>query len=358
MSPRLQIDLKKLRYNLQALRTLESSRGATVFYSLDDVGTHPVILDRYLKEGIVNFATAKVDSLALLRRYGRSVLYNNQPTLSNMRQVVEYADCSYHTEQASLCLASDIALSANRRHGVILLIEAGDLGLGCAAEQIQSLLELCLSLRGVELLGIGYASNRFAGILPEQSVVDNLQLLAEWVQQNYGVEIPAVLIDGPEYISSAFGNCERDLSHIGQLVVGSEIFSGRDVSSSQSLTGLDSDLITVVAEIMENKRVNSTYNADLASSCTPARLITDETFVERGMIRRLTLDLNLCHCNFEHISVYRDELKFLGATTDYSVFETGNSMHDYAVGKDVTFKVDPQGIYQLFNFANLAVDLV
>ncbi len=358
MSPRIQIDLDKLRFNLQALRALESSRGATIFYSLDEVGVHPRILDLYLKEGVRNFSTTKVENLAVLHEVADILLYNRQPAMSKLETVVELADCSYHSEAESINKASDIALARGRCHGVILLVEAGDLGLGCSADQIEPLIDLCQRLRGVELLGIGYCSNRFAGILPEQTLTDNLQMLAEWVQQSYGGDLPAILVEGPEFISSAFGNCIRDFSGINQLVVGSEIYSGHDVASNQSLVGLRSELITLVSEIIENKRVNSCPTGGVAACQTPARLITENCFTDRGMIRRITLDLNLCHCDFLNISVYRDDLQFLGATTDYSVFETGNSLHDYNVGSTISFKVEPQGIYQLFNYADLPVELI
>jgi len=122
------------------------------------------------------------------------------PCLSEISEVVKYADISLNSEKTVIQALSDEAVKQQKVHQVLLMVDMGDLREGIWFEHIDEIIDtvkLILSLPGVELYGLGTNFNCYGTVLPTvKNGVDFLEI-ARKVEKACNIKI--------QYLSA--GNC-------------------------------------------------------------------------------------------------------------------------------------------------------
>lgn len=119
--------------------------------------------------GINVIAESRTYNLEKIRSTGCTTCLLRSPCLSEIEDVVRYADISLNSEPAVMQALSDEAQRQGKTHQVLLMIDMGDLREGiwfAHYEQILSTVKLIEELPGLALYGLGTNFNCYGTVLP------------------------------------------------------------------------------------------------------------------------------------------------------------------------------------------------
>jgi len=76
------------------------------------------------------------------------------PMISEVKNVVRYADISLNSDLDVIAAISDAAMALGKKHGVVLMVEMGDLREGFMLDEMMDVVEKVVQLPGVWLTGM------------------------------------------------------------------------------------------------------------------------------------------------------------------------------------------------------------
>ena len=110
-----------------------------------------------LDGGAEGLAEARLSNVKRLREAGMTcpVTLIRTPMLSQVDDVVQVCEASYNTEVAVISALAVAALRQNTVHGIILMVEIGDLREGIMPQDVGDMAQQVVDMPGVALKGIG-----------------------------------------------------------------------------------------------------------------------------------------------------------------------------------------------------------
>ena len=190
--PQILIDRDKLKHNVKWLMDNAGQAGIQIHFITKCFCAHREIVEEMALAGVENFGDSRWQNLQKINDLGKSRMLVRIPMLSEVNEVVRYADLSLNSEIATLEALSDAALSQDKTHGVVLMVEMGDLREGFMPDEIAAVAERVLSLRGLWLAGIGANFNCYGGVIAETSQMEQLAEIAEYLRSRFGIVLPIV----------------------------------------------------------------------------------------------------------------------------------------------------------------------
>lgn len=176
-APILDIDLDKISRNAERIVAKCREKGIQVLGVTKGFSAMYQIVRAMLDGGIEELADARMENIVELRN---NHIYNpitllRIPRLSNVDNVVHYADTSINSEITVIQALSEAASHLGKVHNIILMVDVGDLREGVMEDHVLETVAQIRNLRGIHLIGLGTNMGCFGGILPS---VKNLSLLA------------------------------------------------------------------------------------------------------------------------------------------------------------------------------------
>jgi predicted amino acid racemase len=128
-APRLEIDLAKIRHNARVLVDLLSNLGISVSGVTKAALGFPDIAKELLAAGVSGLADSRIENIQSMRRAAvkAHMTLLRSPMTSQASLVVRYADTSLNTELDVISELSKAAQAMGRTHGILLMVELGDL---------------------------------------------------------------------------------------------------------------------------------------------------------------------------------------------------------------------------------------
>ena len=173
------------------------------------------------------------------------------PMLSEVDEVVMYADISLNSEMKTIKALSQAAETQGVKHGILLMVELGDLREGIMAEDVVAFAGEVIGLQGVQLMGVATNLNCYGGILPTEKNLSILVQIAKEIEKTYGIHLP--IVSGGNSGSVYLLTEKRMPAGINQLRLGEVILRGHETSYQKRVDGLYTDVFTFRAKIIEIK---------------------------------------------------------------------------------------------------------
>ena len=128
-APRLDIDLDKIEHNARTLLDRLAVRGISVMGITKSILGSADITRALLRAGMTSLGDARIDNIENLRRAHlcASMTLIRSPMLSQIDRVVTHTDISFNTELEIISRLSKSAVENHRTHGIVLMVELGDL---------------------------------------------------------------------------------------------------------------------------------------------------------------------------------------------------------------------------------------
>lgn len=332
-APRLNIDLGKLHHNASCLVERLACRGISVTGVTKAALGSAEIAATMLRAGIGSLGDSRIENIEAMRngQLVATMVLIRSPMLSQVDRVVRQVDVSFNTELEVIRKLSSAAQEADRVHGVVLMIELGDLREGIMPDDLLGTVREMLSLPNIRFKGVGTNLACRSGVCPDEKNMALLSELVTAIETTFGLTVE--IVSGGNSANLQWALSGAKTGRVNDLRLGEAILLGRETLYRQPIDGLHTDAITLTAEVIEAKIKPS----------KPTGLIAQTAFgempaaIDRGPVRQSILaigqqDTDPCGL------LPTARTRVMGASSDHLILETDGEHQ--SVGKEVTFQMN------------------
>jgi len=331
-TPRLEINLAKIMHNARALTALFASKGVEITAVTKGVCGSPEVAATLIRSGIYSLGDSRLANLQKLREAGIDAQFVllRSPRPSEVEQVVKVADVSLTSEISVVRLLAKHAASCGKDHGIILMLELGDLREGILPADIEPIVEETIGLDGLKLVGIGTNLACFGGIRPTEAKMAELSTIADNIQQRFKIKLQVV--SGGNSANYEWFVSTADVGLVKHLRIGEAILLGCETLYRRPIPGLYTDAFTLVAEVIEVKTKPSEPYGERDQDAFGHVPLFEDT----GCMRRAILAVGEQDIDASAITP-RIEADVLGASSDDLILDARDS--GLEVGAEVQFDI-------------------
>lgn len=253
-APRLEIHLERLHHNARTLvDRLARSGIAVTGVSKATLGL-PEIVATWIAAGVASIGESRLETIEALHRSAIPVplLMLRSPMLQEVERVVAHAAISCNSEAVVLRALAAAAQAQGLRHGVLLMVELGDLREGILPADLEAIVQLTLALPNLRLLGLATNLGCQHGVAPDASNMAELSALTSAQEARFGIRLP--WCSGGNSANLPWLAAGGAAGRINHLRLGEALLLGREPLNRSPIPGLHTDAITLVAEVIESKR--------------------------------------------------------------------------------------------------------
>ena len=253
------------------------------------------------------------------------------PMLSQTQRVVANADVSMNTELEVIGGLSRSARQLDRVHGIILMVELGDLREGIMPDDLPSVVREILRLPNLEFRGIGTNLACRSGVAPDARNMAELTALAISIEDEFGVVIDVVSGGNSANLEWALG--DPDVGRINNLRLGEAILLGCETLHRRPIDGLHADAITLIAEVIESKTKPTQPWGRIAQTAFGAKAPS----TDRGSISQSILAVGIQDVDPEGLTAPQG-IDIIGASSDHLIVESSRAQP--SVGAEMRFRLN------------------
>ncbi|MHB1137965.1 MAG: alanine/ornithine racemase family PLP-dependent enzyme [Microthrixaceae bacterium] len=273
--PRLDIRLDRLHHNARTLVDRLATRGVAVTGVTKATLGSPEVAATLLAAGVAGLGDSRIENVERLRGGGidATVTLLRSPMSSQAARVVGAADVSLNADLGVVGALDAAARAIGRRHGVVLMVELGDLREGLMPADVVAAARWTVGLDNVRLVGLGANLACQSGVRPDARNMAVLSDLATAIDPS-GAGRHLVSGGNSASIEWALGGAT---GRVNDLRLGESILLGREPSRRRPIDGLHLDATSLSAEVIEASRKPSRPWGDLgetAFGAGPARAAT------------------------------------------------------------------------------------
>ena len=332
-APRLEIDLAKIHHNALTLVQRLAERGISVTGVTKAALGSSEIAAVLLRAGVTGLADSRIENVEAMRRahISAEMTLIRSPMASQAGRVVTHADVSFNTELDVISALSSAARAAGRTHGIVLMVELGDLREGLMPGRLLHVVRETLRFPNIRFKGIGTNLACRCGVSPDARNMAELSALAGSIEAASGRTVD--LVSGGNSGSLPWALSGADTGRINNLRLGESLLLGCEPLHRQPIDGLHTDAITLVAEVIESNVKPSQPWGDMGQ----AAFGEQPPATERGNISQTILALGEqdTDCDGLHPP---PGIEILGASSDHLI--TNSHGKRLPIGTEVPFHVN------------------
>lgn len=352
--PFVSIDLDKIERNARTIVALCKRHGIVVSGVTKGVCGNPHVAKAMLRGGVCTIADSRLQNIHRLQDAGVATRYTllRLPSLSIVEDVVESVQVSLNSELSVLASLSKAALSQQRIHEVIVMVDLGDLREGIWPKDVVPFMREALQLRGVRILGLGTNLACFGGAAPSE---DNMRLLVELtrqVERTFNMQfgcISGLNSSGLELVA-ANGVPER----VNHARIGEAILLGRETTHRKPWPGTDQNAFMLHAEVLEMKSKPSRPVGGLGEDAFGQI----PRFKDRGVRDRALLNVGREDIDVNGVTPLDLRMEVVGASSGYLVVDVTDIPGKVRVGDTIVFKLNYSALLRTMTSAYVKKQLL
>lgn len=252
-APRLEVRLDLVEGNTRVLVERLAARGIAVEAVTKAALGDPALARAYLAGGAVGLADSRVANAERLRAAGVTapITLVRSPMVSGCERTVRSCEVSANTEPEVISALSTAATANGWSHGILLMVELGDLREGIMPDDLEAVARHVLERPNVHLVGIGANLACRSGVVPGDANMGELSALASSLEGALGVRLRVVSGGNSANLAWALGT--DDVGRVDRLRLGEALLLGCDPLERTPIAGLRTDAFSLVAEVIESK---------------------------------------------------------------------------------------------------------
>lgn len=340
--PVMEINLKHLKENAENIvsRCKECDIKVTGVVKAVDTYKHGYneIAKLLLDSGCVSIGDSRMNTIRKMREDGfeGELMLIRIPMKSELEEVVRYADITLQSEMEVIKLTNEAAEEQKVMHGVLLMMDLGDLREGFFDEEelIEAALYIeheCSSLR---LKGIGTNLGCYGAISPDNTNLGRLVGIARKIEEKIDRKL--------DYVSGGATSTlplvlkKQVPEGINHLRIGEGIVVSRDLIDDWKceMPFMNQDIYRIKAEVIEVKTKASHPIGKIfidAFGNTPQ-------FEDKGMRKRALLALGKRDVgSFDYLKVRLEGAEILGGSSDHLILDVEEVPGGVKVGDIIGF---------------------
>ncbi len=340
---------KKLKHNYTFLNNLFKERNIEWGVVTKLLCGNTIYIKEVINLGVREMHDSRISNLKKIKKLDSNIktVYIKPPSKRNISKIVQYADVSFNTEIYTIQMLSEESKRQNKTHGIIIMIEMGDLREGVLGEELLNFYEQVFSLPNIEIRGIGTNLNCLSGVMPTQDKLIQLSLYKQLIEAKFNVKIPWVSGGTSVAIPLMLKNA-RPMA-VNHFRIGEALFFAKDLFTGETIEGMYNDVFKLYAEIIEITEKPDNPVGELGENVAGNTYeITEETDLSATSLRAI-LDIGLLDMQPQYLETDNPNITIVDASSDMMVIDISNSEKDYNVGDLVSFKLQYMGALYLLN---------
>ncbi|MDR1246347.1 MAG: alanine/ornithine racemase family PLP-dependent enzyme [Clostridiales Family XIII bacterium] len=336
--PKLTADLKKLRDNIDRIKSRCAERGVALTGVIKGFTGIPACVKVFEDAGCQYIGTSRLEQIRGAIEYGVKgpFMLIRVPMLSEAYEAVRLADISLNSEPAVLRALNGAAGKLGKTHKVILMADLGDLreGFWSKGELLAAARLVERELGNLYLAGVGTNLGCYGSIFPTADKLNELVDCAEMIEAGIGRRLDILSGGASTSLPRIF---DGDMpERINQLRVGEAVVNARDL---QELFGYDMsfmhrDVFVLHAEVVEVKDKPTYPDGEIMFDAFGMK----REYVDRGVRRRALLALGRADYAFHDMIFPMDEgVEVLGASSDHTIVDIEDARREFKVGDIMKF---------------------
>lgn len=339
MYPRVLIDLKKFRHNIDVVKKELDEKGIEIYGVSKVFSGNPIIAKEYENAGVKAIGESRLQNLKRLHKVEVEKVLLRLPMHSEIKDVVKFADISLNSELSTLKLLSEEALKQEKIHRVILMVDFGDLREGIYEEkELYKIVSACKKLLGIKLIGIGTNLTCFGAVIPKISHMDELVRLKNNIKSRYNIDLE--YISGGNSSSYYLLNDKDFPKEINNLRIGEIFVCGKETAFGQRVEGTYDDVFVMEAEIIELKTKASLPEGESGVDAFGNKPV----YIDKGYMLRAICAVGRQDVGIDGLMLVDEGIEILGGSSDHIILDVTNGKGSYQVGDKIQFKLKYGGI--------------
>ncbi len=295
----------------------------------------PEIAEAWMRAGVRGLGDSRIENIGRMRASSvpASMTLIRTPMMSQVDKVVELCDVSFNTEIEVMRQLAVAAKKRDRIHGVMLMVELGDLREGIMPASLEKTVREVLVLPNLVFMGIGTNLACRSGVSPDRHNMAKLSALADEVDAVFGPIVTS--ISGGNSANLEWALSGADTGRVDDLRLGEALLLGCEPLNRQPIKGLYCDAIRLVGEVIELKTKPSKPWGKIAQSAF------GEVVSERdcGLITQAILGIGRQDADPDGLVPPRG-VEILAASSDHLVVDGAQYRGSLKVGMEVPFQLN------------------
>ena len=331
-APRLEIDLDKIYHNARTLVECLAVRGISVTGVTKASLGCSAIATTMLRAGVRSLGDSRIENIESMRdaQVAAPMTLIRSPMLSQVERVVEQADISFNTELDVISQLSSVAQKLKRIHGVVLMIELGDLREGIMPGDLERTVRETIRFPNILLKGIGTNLACRCGVSPDANNMAELSALANSIDAIFGPMLS--IVSGGNSANLEWVLSGADTGRINDLRLGESLLLGCEPLHRQAIDGLYTDAITLIAEVIESKLKPSQPWGEVGQSAFGVTA----SVTNRGNIFQTIRAIGRQDIDPDGLQAPTG-IEILGTSSDHLIVESGDCL---PVGTEISFQLN------------------
>jgi predicted amino acid racemase len=349
--PVLEINVEKLCSNTKIITNLCNNKGIKVAGIIKGFGGIVAGAKAMANGGCEQLGSSRIDQLKELKKKGfeTPLLLVRIPMLCEIEEVVLYSDMCLVSEEETLFYLNQEAEKQNKKYGVILMYDLGDLREGVfTRNELINLSQLVeYELHNLILEGIGTNLSCYGSVAPSTNNLTELSEAAEDIEKIINRKLNIVSGGGTTTLPLLVrGGVPEKINH---LRIGEGINNTQDLPLywDTNIEGLEKDTFVLKAQIVEINEKPTHPIGELMVNAFGEHAHYDD----RGIRRRAIVALgNQDVGDVSKLVPKDDNMIVLGASSDHTILDIHDCNKEYKLGDVVEFNV----LYQAMLFTSLS----
>ena len=329
--PKLHINLEKIRRNTKRIVDIAKQSGIELVGVTKASCGDPIVGKAMLDGGALGLADSRISNIKRLKERLPEVscMLLRSPMISEIPQVIKYADSSINTELTVIEALSKEAEKQGKIHKILLMAELGELREGIVSNEFNDILSYVQSTDSLHLLGIGMNLTCFSGVIPTEQKIDEFLHLIKSIEQDFGIKFK--VISGGNTANIPRLAKKPYPSRINQLRVGEGILLGRETIHRTAIDQTFQDAFVLEAELIEVKKKPSVPDGELTENAFGEKPV----FEDQGEIIRGIAAIGMQDTILDDLIPCDNTISVLGGSSDHLLLKIPNQQ--YSVGDTVFF---------------------
>ncbi|MBN2880243.1 MAG: alanine/ornithine racemase family PLP-dependent enzyme [Clostridia bacterium] len=339
MYPRVVINLSRFETNVKLVKNHLDKIGIGIFGVSKVFCADSNLVHIFVKNNLDGIADSRIQNLKKMQNLPLKKVLLRIPMHSEIADTVKYADISLNSEISTLELLSIEALRQNKTHGVIIMLDLGDLREGYFDENdFFEAMDRAIAFEGIEVLGIGTNLTCFGAVIPKFNHMAKLIEMKHKIQSRYGISLKYISAgNSSSYYLTEQGRLPDEVNN---LRIG-EIFAvGRETSFGRKVEGAEEDVFVLEAEIIELKKKPSVPIGEQGIDAFGQKPV----YTDKGIMSRAICAVGRQDVDIASLMPFDEKIEIIGSSSDHVILDVTQSGTKYKVGDIVKFHLKYGGI--------------
>ncbi|MFC1655833.1 alanine racemase [Patescibacteria group bacterium] len=309
----IRINLKKISENYLTLKTYLKAKKISVTPVVKVVAGDSRIVKIFEENDAETIGDSRIGNIKKFKEAGikSKFVLLRIPSKSEIDEVVEFSDYSLNSSIEIISMIDKEAKKRKKQHGIILMIEMGDLREGVNPKKAIKISKKISKMNNVYLKGIGSNFSCYGGVIPSDQKMRTLSHLSK--------SFPNIdWISGGNSSSISWVRNAKNTYKINHLRLGESIMLGLETLQRKPISKLNLDAFVLTSEVIEFEEKNSIPDGEIAQNAFgEIPIIKDE-----GLMYRAILDIGRQDIDSQGLTPLRKDIKVLGASSDHLIIKS------------------------------------